>query len=72
MRINASKTKTMFAVTPGEQRKAALLANGPSEDVDGFKYLGSMFIVNGHDIEAVRSRINLARSAFFSLLLFIC
>ncbi len=49
MRINASKTKVMPALIPG---------------VDKFKYLGSMFVVNGQGTEKIRSRNNLARSAF--------
>ncbi len=60
MHINALKTKLMFAFIPGEQRQAVLLANGPSEDVDGFKCLGSIFIVKGHGIWTVRRRIILA------------
>ncbi len=64
MRINASKTKVMSALIPGEQRQAVLLDGEPSEDVDKFKYLGSMFVPNGQGTEEIRSRINLARSAF--------
>ncbi len=41
MRINASKTKVMSALIPGEQRQAVLLDGEPLEDVEGFKYLGS-------------------------------
>ncbi len=67
MRINASKTKVMSALIPGEQRQSALLDNEPLEDVDKFKYLGSMFIANGQGTEEIRSRINLARSAFCRL-----
>ncbi len=44
MRINASKTKVMSALIPGEQRQAVLLDGEPLEDVDKFKYLGSMFV----------------------------
>ncbi len=40
MRINASKTKVMSALIPGEQRQAVLLDGEPLEDVDKFKYLG--------------------------------
>ncbi len=58
MRINASKTKAMSALIPGEQRQAVLV------DVDKFKYLGSMFVANGQGTEEIRSRINIARSAF--------
>ncbi len=67
MRINASKTKVMSALIPGEQRQAVLLDGEPLEDVDKFKYLGSMFIANGQGTEDIRSRINLARSAFSRL-----
>ncbi len=44
--INASKTKLMSARMPGEQRQAVLLDGEPWQDVDKFKYLGSMFIAN--------------------------
>ncbi len=65
--INASKTKVMSALIPGEQRQAVLLDREPLEDVDKFKYLGSMFVANGQGTEEIRSRINLARSAFSCL-----
>ncbi len=67
MRTNASKTKVMSALIPGEQRQAALLHGEPLEDVDKFKYLGSMFVANGQGTEEIRSRINLALSAFSRL-----
>ncbi len=44
-----------------------LLDGEPLEDVDKFKYLGSMFVANGQGTEEIRSRINLARSAFSRL-----
>ncbi len=47
MRMSASKTKVMSALTPGEQRQTVLLAGEPLKDVDKFKYLGSMLIANG-------------------------
>ncbi len=40
MHINASKTKLMSALIPGEQRQAVLLDGAPLEDVGRFKYLG--------------------------------
>ncbi len=46
MRINASQTKVMSALILGEQRQGVLLDGKPSEDVDKFKYLGSMFVAN--------------------------
>ncbi len=61
MRINASKTKVMSALIPGEQRQAVLLDGETLEDVERFKYLGSMFVANGQGTEEIRSRINLAR-----------
>ncbi len=64
MRISTSKTKVMSALIPGEQRQFVLLGGKPLEDVDKFKYLGSMLITNGQGTEEIRSRINLARSAF--------
>ncbi len=66
MRINASKTKVMSALVPDEQRQAVLLDGETLEDVEKFKYLGSMFVANGQGTEEIRSRINLARSAFSS------
>ncbi len=47
MRVNASKTKVMSAPVPDEQRQAVLLDGEPLEDVEKFKYLGSMFVANG-------------------------
>ncbi len=67
MRINASKTKVMSALVPDEQRKASLLDGEPLEDVEKFKYFGSMFVANGQGTENIRSRINLPRSAFSRL-----
>ncbi len=67
MRIKASKTKVMSALIPGEQRQAVLLDGEPLEDVDKFKYLGSIFVSNGQGTEEIRSRINLARSTFSRL-----
>ncbi len=63
MRINASKAKVMSALIPDEQCQAVLLDGEPLEDVEKFKYLGSMFVANGQGTEEIRSRINLARSA---------
>ncbi len=37
------------------------------EDVVKFKYLGSMFVANGQGTEEIRSRINLACSAYSCL-----
>ncbi len=41
--------KVMSALIPGEQRQTVLLQGEPLEDVDKFKYLGSMFVANGQD-----------------------
>ncbi len=67
MRVNLSNAKVMSALIPGEQCQAVLLYGAPLEDVDKFKYLGSMFAANDQDTEEIRSRINLARSAFSRL-----
>ncbi len=56
MRINASKTKMMPAFIPREQCHAVLLDGEPLDGVNGFKYI----------TEKVRSKYDLARSAFSS------
>ncbi len=61
-RINSSKTKVMSALIPGEQFQAVLLEGEPLEDVEVFKYLGSMFVTNSHGPEEIRSWINIIRS----------
>ncbi len=60
MHINASKTRVMPALIPGEQRQAVLLDGEPLEDFDKLKYLGSLFIANGQETEEKWSRSNLA------------
>ncbi len=50
MCINASKAKVMSALIPGEQRHAVLLDGEPVEDIEKFKYLGSIFVAKGHRI----------------------
>ncbi len=40
----------MSELTPGEQRQAVLLDGEPVEDIEKFKYLGSMFVPKGHRI----------------------
>ncbi len=67
MCINASKTKVMSALIPGEQRQAVLLDGESLEDVDKLKYLGLIFVANGQGTEKIRSRINFARPAFSRL-----
>ncbi len=59
MRVRASKTKVLSALIPGEQRQVDLLDGEPLEDVDKFKYLGS---INSQGTKETRNRINLARS----------
>ncbi len=41
--INASQTKIISALIPGEQRQAILLNGEPFEDVEKFKYLLNRF-----------------------------
>ncbi len=67
MRINASKTKVMSPLIPDEQRQTVLIDCEPLEDVDRFKYLGSIFVAKGQGTEEIRSRINLGHSAFSDL-----
>ncbi len=54
MRMNASETKVMSALIPGEQRQAVFLDGEPLEDVERFKYLGSIFVANGQGTEEIR------------------
>ncbi len=51
--ITAPKTKVMSALIPGEQHQAVLLDGEPLEDVDKFKYLGSMFVANGQGTDEI-------------------
>ncbi len=44
MCINALKTEVVSVLIPGEQRQAVLRDGEPFEDVDKFKYLGSVFV----------------------------
>ncbi len=67
MRINASKTKVMSALISDEQHQSTLLDGEPLEDVDKFKYLGSMFVANDQGTEEIRRGINLVLSAFSRL-----
>ncbi len=60
--INASKTKVMPALIPNMQRQVVLLGAEPLDKGDEFKYFS-----NGQGTEEIRSRINLARSAFYRL-----
>ncbi len=64
MQIDTSKTKVTSALIPGAKRQTVLLDDESMEDVEKVRYLGSMVIGNGQGIEEVRSRANLARSAF--------
>ncbi len=50
----------MSALIPGEQCQAVLLDGERLEDVDKFKYLGSMLIANGKDTNEIKGRSNLA------------
>ncbi len=65
--VGMRMTKVMSTLVPDEQRQAVLLDGEPLEDVEKFKYLGSMFVANGQGTEEIRSMINLARSAFSRL-----
>ncbi len=57
----------MSALIPGEQRQAVLLDGETLEDVDEFKYLGSMFVANGQGTEEIKGGTNFARFTFFHL-----
>ncbi len=49
----------MPVLIPGEQRQAVLLDGEPLEDVEKFKYLGSMFVANGQGTKEIRNRSKL-------------
>ncbi len=51
----------MSAFIPSEQCQVFLLDGEPLEDVDNFKYLGSIFIANDQGTGEINNRINLAR-----------
>ncbi len=61
---NTSKIKVVSAPTPGERHQAVLFGSELLENVDKFKYFGSMFITNVKRTEMIRSRIYLARILF--------
>ncbi len=67
MCINASKSKVVSTLVPGEHGQAVILDGEQLEGVKKFKYLGSIFIANGQGTEEIRSRINLARYALSNL-----
>ncbi len=67
MRIYASKTKVMSALISGEQRHAVLLDSEPLEDVEKFKYLGSMFVANGHQKQDKSCPFHVLWTAIMSL-----
>ncbi len=56
--------KVISALMPGDQCHTVVLNGEPLEDVEKFKYLGSMLVANGQGTEETRSRINPAHSAF--------
>ncbi len=62
MRINASKTKVMSALIPGEQCQAFLSNGELLEDVQVPRFIATV-----QGTKEVRNRINLARSAFSRL-----
>ncbi len=59
MRINASKTKMMSALTPGELQSTVLHVDEALEVIGRFQYLDSMLITNGPCTEEIRSEIML-------------
>ncbi len=61
------RISVMSALIPGAQLQAVLFDGESLEDVDKFKYLGSMFIENGLGTEEIKSRINLALFAYSRL-----
>ncbi len=58
---------SIIIASPHASTKPSCLVMGLFEDVDKFKCFGLMFVTNGQDIEAIISRMNLARSAIFHL-----
>ncbi len=59
-----ARQKSMLSITAVQ---AVMLDGEALENVDKFKYLGSMFVANVQGTEEVRSRINPARSALYRL-----
>ncbi len=64
IRTNASKTEVISVLI---LVSGAKLDGEPLEDTDRFKHPGFIFIANGQNTEDIRSKINLARSAFSHL-----
>ncbi len=59
IRINASKTKMMSALTPGELRHTVLHVDEALKVIGKLQYLDLMLITNGPCTEEIRSRIML-------------
>ena len=64
LQINAAKTKILSSLLPNEPTQSVMLAGHPIEEVETFKYLGSIFGATGQSVWEVNNRINLARVAF--------
>ncbi len=67
MCISASKTEVISTLISDELHLATLFYGEPLEDVDMFRFIGSMFIANGQRTEYIRRRTNLPYSAFSCL-----
>ncbi len=59
--INVSKTKAMSTHVPGVQLHAVLLDDEPLQNVDKFKYFGSLLIENDQGTREIS--VNLSRCA---------
>ncbi len=66
MLIDASETNVVPTLIYGEQHQAILLNGEPVENVDKFKYVGSMSVANGQCTEG-RGRTSSACAAFSRL-----
>ncbi len=72
LHTNASKITLMSALTPGEQRHAALLDNEPLKDVGKFNYLGPVFVANGRREISLSKKGGVYQVALRSILFYGC
>ena len=64
MKINVKKTKAMVVSRKGEGTVSIIVEGQRVEQVERFKYLGSVITEDGRCIEDVKQRIGMAKDAF--------